>query len=72
LELSQRVRNIKPSPTLAITARAAQLKAEGKDIVNLGVGEPDFDTPSSSSEAGHRRHQQRLHQATPPWAARPA
>jgi len=45
LELSQRVRNIKPSPTLAISARATQLKAEGKDIVNLGAGEPDFDTP---------------------------
>ena len=45
MELSQRVRNIKPSPTLAISARATQLKAEGKDIVNLGAGEPDFDTP---------------------------
>ncbi len=45
MELSQRVRNIKPSPTLAISARAGQLKAEGKDIVNLGAGEPDFDTP---------------------------
>jgi aspartate aminotransferase len=38
LELSNRVNAIKPSPTLAISARAAQLKAEGKDIVNLGVG----------------------------------
>jgi aspartate aminotransferase len=52
LELSQRVRNIKPSPTLAISARAAQLKAEGKDIVNLGVGEPDFDTPEHIRAAG--------------------
>ncbi|MFZ5485121.1 MAG: pyridoxal phosphate-dependent aminotransferase [Pseudomonadota bacterium] len=52
MELSQRVRNIKPSPTLAISARAAQLKAEGKDIVNLGVGEPDFDTPAHIREAG--------------------
>ncbi|NTV94989.1 MAG: pyridoxal phosphate-dependent aminotransferase [Thiobacillus sp.] len=52
MELSQRVRNIKPSPTLAISARAAQLKAEGKDIINLGVGEPDFDTPAHIRAAG--------------------
>ena len=43
---------IKPSPTLAVTARAAKLKAEGKDMVSLGAGEPDFDTPSHISEAG--------------------
>jgi len=51
LELSARVRNIKPSPTLAVTARAAQLKAEGRDIVSLGVGEPDFDTPEHIKQA---------------------
>ncbi len=51
MELSNRVNNIKPSPTLAISARAAQLKAEGKDIVNLGVGEPDFDTPQHIKDA---------------------
>ncbi|MDX1813087.1 MAG: pyridoxal phosphate-dependent aminotransferase, partial [Gammaproteobacteria bacterium] len=43
--LSQRVQRIKPSPTLAITARAKELKAAGKDIIGLGAGEPDFDTP---------------------------
>lgn len=51
MELSARVRNIKPSPTLAITARAAQLKAEGRDIISLGVGEPDFDTPEHIKQA---------------------
>jgi aspartate aminotransferase len=51
LELSARVRNIKPSPTLSVTARAAQLKAEGRDIVSLGVGEPDFDTPEHIKQA---------------------
>ena len=51
MELSARVRNIKPSPTLAVTARAAQLKAEGRDIVSLGVGEPDFDTPEHIKQA---------------------
>ena len=45
MQLSQRVQRIKPSPTLAITARAAQLRAEGKDIIGFGAGEPDFDTP---------------------------
>jgi aspartate aminotransferase len=42
--LSKRVQKVKPSPTLAVTARAAKLKAEGKDIIGLGAGEPDFDT----------------------------
>jgi len=45
VELSTRVQRVKPSPTLAITARAAQLKAEGKNIIGFGAGEPDFDTP---------------------------
>ncbi len=52
MSLSSRVQRIKPSPTLAISARAAQLKAEGRDIINLGVGEPDFDTPEHSRAAG--------------------
>jgi aspartate aminotransferase len=45
VELSRRVQAIKPSPTLAVTARAAALKAQGRDIIGLGAGEPDFDTP---------------------------
>ena len=45
VSLSKRVQKVKPSPTLAVTARAAKLKAEGKDIIGLGAGEPDFDTP---------------------------
>ena len=51
IKLSQRVQSIKPSPTLAITARAATLKAEGKDIIGLGAGEPDFDTPEHIKQA---------------------
>lgn len=43
--LSDRVNAIKPSPTLAVTNKAAELKASGKDIIGLGAGEPDFDTP---------------------------
>ncbi len=45
LHLSQRAKNVKPSPTLSVTARAAELRAAGKDIIGLGAGEPDFDTP---------------------------
>ncbi len=51
MELSKRVNAIKPSPTLAVTARAAKLKAEGKDIIGLGAGEPDFDTPQHIKDA---------------------
>lgn len=51
MELSRRVQSIKESPTLAVTARAARLKAEGKDIIGLGAGEPDFDTPQHIKDA---------------------
>lgn len=49
--LSDRAKRIKPSPTLAIDAKAKAMKAEGIDIVNFGVGEPDFDTPENIKEA---------------------
>lgn len=49
--LSNRVNAIKPSPTLAVTNRAAELRAEGKDIIGLGAGEPDFDTPDHIKRA---------------------
>ncbi len=49
--LSERAKNIKPSPTLAMDAKAKALKASGVDVVNFGVGEPDFDTPENIKEA---------------------
>ena len=52
ITLASRVKRIKPSPTLAVTARAAKLKAEGKDVIGLGAGEPDFDTPVHIADAG--------------------
>ncbi len=52
IQLSQRVRRVKPSPTLAMSALAQKMKAEGKDIINLGVGEPDFGTPEHIKAAG--------------------
>lgn len=49
--LSPRVQKIKPSPTLAIDSRAKAMKASGIDVINFGVGEPDFDTPDNIKEA---------------------
>ncbi len=51
MSLSSRVLAIKPSPTLAVAARATKLKAEGKDIIGLATGEPDFDTPQHIKDA---------------------
>lgn len=45
IKLANRIQLVKPSPTLAVAAKAMQMKAEGLDIINLGTGEPDFDTP---------------------------
>ncbi len=50
-DLSKRVCAIKPSPTLAVSNLASQLRAQGRDIISLGVGEPDFDTPDHIREA---------------------
>jgi aspartate aminotransferase len=50
--VSRRAQRVKPSPTLAVTALAARLKAEGKDVIGLGAGEPDFDTPIHIADAG--------------------
>ncbi len=51
INLSSRVQAIKPSATLAVTARARELRAAGKDIIGLGAGEPDFDTPEHIKQA---------------------
>jgi aspartate aminotransferase len=45
IQLAKRVQRVKPSPTLAVTAKAAELRAAGRDVIGLGAGEPDFDTP---------------------------
>ena len=49
--LANRLSRIKPSATLAVTAKAKELKAAGKDIIGLGAGEPDFDTPDFIKDA---------------------
>lgn len=52
--LSQRVQQLQPSPTLAVTQKAAELRAAGRDIIGLGAGEPDFDTPEHIKEGAIR------------------
>lgn len=49
--IANRLSVIKPSPTMAVTAKAAELKAEGKDVIGLAAGEPDFDTPEHIKDA---------------------
>ena len=49
--LASSLSNIKPSPTIAVAMKAAELKAAGKDIISLGMGEPDFDTPENIKQA---------------------
>ncbi|MDT7525518.1 MULTISPECIES: pyridoxal phosphate-dependent aminotransferase [Pseudidiomarina] len=62
-QLSDRVNAIQPSPTLAVSQKAAELKAAGHDVIGLGVGEPDFDTPQfvkdaakAAIDAGHTKY----------------
>jgi aspartate aminotransferase len=52
MTISRRIQGIKPSPTLAITAKAKTMKAEGIDVIGFGAGEPDFDTPEHIKKAG--------------------
>jgi aspartate aminotransferase len=49
--VSNSLKRIKPSPTIAVTQKARELKASGKDIIGLGAGEPDFDTPDNIKQA---------------------
>ncbi|WP_339880237.1 pyridoxal phosphate-dependent aminotransferase [Pseudidiomarina gelatinasegens] len=62
-QLSDRVNAIQPSPTLAVSQKAAEMKAAGHNVIGLGVGEPDFDTPEfvktaakAAIDAGHTRY----------------
>ena len=49
--ISNSLKRIKPSPTIAVTTKARELKAAGKDVIGLGAGEPDFDTPENIKKA---------------------
>lgn len=63
--LSERVKKIKPSPTLAMGAKAKKMKAEGIDVINFGVGEPDFDTPEHIKQAAIKALKDGLTKYTP-------
>lgn len=65
LQLSERVQRVRPSPTLAVTTRAAELRAAGQDIIGLGAGEPDFDTPDNIKAAAIRAIENGLTKYTP-------
>ncbi|MCK5276382.1 MAG: aspartate transaminase, partial [Alphaproteobacteria bacterium] len=49
--IADRLSRIKPSPTIAVSTKAAELKAAGADVIGLGAGEPDFDTPEHIKQA---------------------
>ena len=46
------LQRVKPSPTIAVSNKAMELKAAGEDVIGLGAGEPDFDTPDNIKQAG--------------------
>jgi len=52
--LSTTLARVKPSPTIAVTNKAAELKRAGRDVIGLGAGEPDFDTPDNIKAAAMR------------------
>src|SRR5262249_50696020 len=54
IRIASRRRDIKPSITLAVTARAARLRADGIDVIGFGAGEPDFDTPGHIKDAAKK------------------
>jgi aspartate aminotransferase len=54
MQPAKRLTAVKPSPTLAVTQKAAELKAAGRDVIGLGAGEPDFDTPDNIKEAAYK------------------
>lgn len=65
MEYSRKAKNINPSITLAITAKAKALKAEGVDVVSFGAGEPDFNTPKNIIDAAIRAMEEGKTKYTP-------
>ena len=63
--LSRRAKALAPSPTMAVDGRAKQIAAEGIDVVNLSIGEPDFPSPESACQGGIAAIQKGLHKYTP-------
>ena len=68
MNLSSKVGRVQPSPTLAVNAKAAELRAQGVDVVNLGAGQPDFGTPEHICKAGIEAIEQGFTRYTRPTA----
>ena len=64
--LSATLDRVKPSPTIAVTTKAQELRAAGRDVIGLGAGEPDFDTPEHIKSAGKDAIDQGKTKYTPP------
>ncbi len=54
--ISDSLKRIKPSPTIAVTQKARELRAAGKDVIGLGAGEPDFDTPDNIKKCSDKSY----------------
>jgi len=65
MKISERAKLIKPSPTLAVTAKASALKSQGVDVIDFGAGEPDFDTPQRIKDAAKKALDQGFTKYTP-------
>ncbi len=65
VRLANRVKALTPSTTLAITAKAKELKEQGEDVIGLGAGEPDFNTPQHILDAAVSVHESRTYQVYP-------
>ncbi|MHB9035136.1 MAG: pyridoxal phosphate-dependent aminotransferase [Armatimonadota bacterium] len=65
MDISQRAKNVAPSPTLAVTAKAKQMQADGIDVIGFGAGEPDFDTPQHIKDAAIKSLQAGFTKYTP-------
>jgi len=66
MKLTKRVLNMSPSPTMAITSKAKEMRAKGIDVIGFGAGEPDFDTPEHIKEAAKRAIDEGFTKYTPP------
>ena len=70
--LADHLKRIKPSATIAVTDKARALKAAGRDVIGLGAGEPDFDTPDNIKEAAIKAIRDGKTSSTPPSTASPS
>ncbi len=65
MEFSKRIQSVKPSPTLSLNAKAAELRSQGKDIISLAAGEPDFQPPETVKQAVKEAVDQNYNRYTP-------